>query len=206
MRLTFPIATIASISGVAFLSTSTSHQVAASVSISSQPSDASVSFKSLSTSHGNECLFVNAFEKQEIHADVGILSCAADEICVEDAKSSVGGRCMALTDLETSAKSQRELVACTFADGTAGVKCEGDRACKYVDESSIGCGSCIGDEACFKLKAGTTIGKNSCVAFWACREGGGSVGDNSCRGIHACQSASGNNEFSFLSSNREFPV
>ncbi|KAL7474773.1 hypothetical protein ACHAWX_000042, partial [Stephanocyclus meneghinianus] len=121
-----------SISGIALLSTSTSHQVAASVSISSQTSDASSSLTALSVAQGDECSFMNAFKEKESHADVGILKCGVYEICVEDANSSVGGRCMALTDYKT----------CTFANGTAGVQCEGYLASAfiYVDTSLIGCG------------------------------------------------------------------
>ena len=180
MHLTFPTATIASIHGVAFLSTSNSHQVAASISVSLQSSDANVSFKLLSKAHNNECLFVNAFKKQEIQADVGILKCGAHEICVEDFSSSLGGRCVVFANKETSLNSRRQLIACKFANNTDGVKCEGLYACDGVNETLIGCGSCIGDFACSGLKAGTTVSENSCVEDFACVSFGGSIGDNCC--------------------------
>ena len=202
MHFTFSTSTITSFSGAALLSTSTSHQVAASVSLSSQPLQASSSFKALSKAQGDECSFINAFKVQEILAATGILKCGAYEICVEDASSSVGGRCIALAQKETYVKAHRELVACTFTDGTAGVKCDGKYACNGANESLIGCGSCIGDEACFELKAGTTVGENSCIGGSACYKFEGSVGNNSCRDILACHSAVGKHAFVFLSSMR----
>ena len=47
-------------------------------------------------------------------------------------------------------------------------KCVGEGACDGVDQSKIGCGSCIGMEACVKLASDVTIGANSCVGERAC--------------------------------------
>ena len=49
-------------------------------------------------------------------------------------------------------------------------KCVGDYACyKGIDQSKIGCGSCIGYGACaHNLEPDVTIGANSCVGMGAC--------------------------------------
>jgi hypothetical protein len=126
--------------------------------------------------------------------DTGILSCAAYETCVEDEMSSAGGRCVALGDVNLTTESHRELVStpCTFSDGSAGFKCDGEMACpESVDQSLIGCGSCIGDYACQYLDGGTTVGENSCVGYQACYSLEGSVGDNSCQNSFSCARTKG---------------
>lgn len=35
-------------------------------------------------------------------------------------------------------------IACTYADGTPGHKCEGYEACYNVNVAAVGCGSCMG--------------------------------------------------------------
>ncbi|KAL3784657.1 hypothetical protein HJC23_012173 [Cyclotella cryptica] len=193
MRFTFPATIIASISrGPAFLATSSSHQVDASIDIAYVPSEVSVAS---SMTQGTECFFVDGFKVKETHIDTGILGCTSYESCVEDVNSSAGGRCVANRDFMMTVKSHRELydgTPCTFLDGTPGVKCSGDSvpACSAsVDRSNIGCGSCIGDYSCDNLAEGTTVGENSCVGLEACRYLEGTVGDNSCISYAACMTA-----------------
>ncbi|KAL7506395.1 hypothetical protein ACHAWX_000651, partial [Stephanocyclus meneghinianus] len=186
MRFNFHTPTIASLSGVALLTTSSHNQVDANVSISSPPLDASAPFMELSIKQGSECSFTNSFKTHVNHVDIGILSCGAYETCVEDAKSSLGGRCTTLIHKEVSVKAHRELVACTFSNGTAGTKCEGLYACSNVNENAVGCGSCIGNDSCNNLKVGSIIGENSCIGSSACYSLQGSVADNSCHGFLSC--------------------
>jgi hypothetical protein len=65
-------------------------------------------------------------------------------------------------------ESHRQLTACTFANGTNGLKCVGLDACTGADESKIGCGSCYGTKSCFEPIGNVTIGENSCHDNVAC--------------------------------------
>ena len=89
--------------------------------------------------------------------DVGILSCEIGELCAEDTTSSLGGRCVAVSSDTVALEPQREL--CN--------KCEGEGACRLVDQSKIGCGSCIGYGAC--AYARKNIGAGSCQGNEACQ-------------------------------------
>eukprot|EP00956_Cyclotella_meneghiniana_P016773 scaffold26765_cov64-Cyclotella_meneghiniana.AAC.3 len=78
--------------------------------------------------------------------DVGVLSCGTGEMCVEDSTSQFGGRCVAL---EETVAVQRELQC---------MKCSGFKACPVgVNQTNIGCGSCIGDWTCSDLPDNTML-------------------------------------------------
>ena len=105
--------------------------------------------------------------------DVGVLSCGAGEVCVEDSTSTMGGRCeihVSPDDEAAALEPQRERKLCE--------KCVGENACYGVDQSKIGCGSCIGVSACVadpEFPSDVTIGENSCVGKKACRFGSGEL-------------------------------
>lgn len=123
------------------------------------------------TARRNECSFIHGFDAAQVDSvDRGILGCDNGMICIQDETSSMGGRCVALGDsVVTSAHMHRELsTPCTFADNTAGTKCEGDDACLGANETNIGCGSCIGVKSCANWKGDVTIQENSCVGYKAC--------------------------------------
>ena len=63
-------------------------------------------------------------------------------------------------DEAAALKPQRDLELCE--------KCVGDNTCNAVDQSKIGCGSCIGTGACANLASDVVIGANSCHGNWAC--------------------------------------
>ncbi len=92
-----------------------------------------------SSSLGQECSFSTSYLKGT-GADTGILGCGEPEyVCVEDALSTLGGRCA------PAAEVHRKLF-----NTTCTVKCTGDRACNgSLDPSRIGNGSCCGYSACF---------------------------------------------------------
>lgn len=185
MRFSFPTTTIASISGAAYLASS-STGVAASVSLAYEKTG---SIRAVSTANkGAECSFVNGFKVQQ-RPDMGILACAPEETCVEDSSSSAGGRCVVLED-EFAIEAHRELAACTFANGTDGVKCQGVNACNGADTTKIGCGSCNGQKACNSWNKAFTVGEGSCVGASACygfySTADITIGSGSCVGKEAC--------------------
>jgi hypothetical protein len=141
--------------------------------------------------HGDECEFIDDTKTTASHhnpdmilkVDTGVLndsSCGNSGVCVEDASSSTGGRCI-VTDAWTVLNSQegrRQLQACQFVNGTSGTKCVGSYACSGItDLSKVGCGSCNGYQACmYSFAKGVntlytdkvTVGENSCNGSQAC--------------------------------------
>jgi phosphogluconate dehydratase len=109
-------------------------------------------------------------------ADVNHFQAAG--VCVKDASSSTGGRCIVTVagTFLNSQEGRRQLIACQFADGTSGTKCNGLNACaRITDLSKIGCGSCNGNEACWYYNfmgkpfyADVIVGENSCNGLQAC--------------------------------------
>lgn len=155
MHYIFPTTFITSISRAALLATLTSHDVTASIdSAIEQPPQAYLA------NLGAECSYVNAFKIAETHADTGILDCGSGEACIQDDSSSAGGRCIRVKDDEVALESHRYLLACSFANGTAGQKCVGNYSCYGVaDLRKIGCGSCHGEAACSQVHG--NVGENS---------------------------------------------
>eukprot|EP00804_Cyclotella_cryptica_P028877 CCRYP_008459-RB/>CCRYP_008459-RB protein AED:0.08 eAED:0.08 QI:254/0.8/0.83/1/0.6/0.5/6/1423/499 len=159
------------------------------------------------TAAGAECLFVNSFKVGSASAskthdarsnavDTGILSCPSLYTCVEDPSSSMGGRCVSLSghdgfgyeELYHDGQLHRSLVACTFANNTPGIKCEGTAACFGIDANDVLCGSCNGFRAC-KNAYYSTIGEVSCNGDNACSSATNvTVGEGSCIGQNACSS------------------
>jgi hypothetical protein len=193
MRFVFPSATIASISGAAYLASPSATGVAASVGVAyNEPNTGSL--RATAPSKGAECSFLNAFKNQAF-ADMGIL-CGVGETCVEDKTSFTGGRCVDLAKERIIAEKRRELApktTCTFKNGTSGIKCDGDylgfgdSACSGVDPDKIGCGSCIGMYACSGVTG--TVGEGSCVGDYSCVTSSRNqltVGDGSCVGDTSC--------------------
>lgn len=187
-----PSATIASLSGSAFLVTLSSNKVAASTTL---PSDhASTRTKRKST----ECLFEKGFKFDYIkfdynNADIGVLSCGYGSVCVEDNTSSIGGRCIKIKYVGDYVTSRRQLATdCQYVNGTFGRKCVGIDACYNADETKIGCGSCIGNYTCDSMSGDVTIGEHSCIGYAACysaSSGSGAsitIGDGSCHDNVAC--------------------
>ena len=121
------------------------------------------SVRTAAKKQGVECAFVDSVTVRK-SVDVGVLSCSAGKVCVEDSTSTMGGRCEILVSPDDEAAAlepQHERKLCE--------KCVGKWACDYVeDQSKIGCGSCIGIGACYKLESDVTIGENSCVGDYAC--------------------------------------
>jgi hypothetical protein len=200
MIMHFTAATIASISGaVALVSAS---QVVGSVGYAYSGSAADSSSGSIRgaviKSQGTECSFANGFKAQEHQTDMGILNCGTGLICVEDESSSKGGRCTTAVTGEV-AKHHRQLVACTYVNGTYGVKCEGPSACNGADTAKIGCGSCIGNNACSDWTGNITVGEGSCVGTEACRSmyttSSIVIGDGSCHDNVACKFIKGEHFF-----------
>lgn len=207
MRFTFPTTTIASVSGAAYLASSATTIAAANVGLAYQ----SGSIRAASKMRSTECSFANGFAVQRA-SDTGILECGMVETCVEDKTSSAGGRCVALED-EALVDSQRKLTtACTFKNGTAGVKCTNCDG--TVDLNKVGCGSCIGKfdlslfrppllfvltclnigkngkDACVSWSGDITVGEGSCVGPYACANMTATtsivIGDGSCHDNVAC--------------------
>lgn len=169
MRLLFPYATIASISGatliVAFTSTDP-QQVNSELGSSHKPSFFAESHHITSKVQEDECYFSAASKIQGAMADTGILSsCGAGWGCIEDVTSSLGGRCVLIGDAlgRIVQTHQRTLdggnpcyysnctggIPCNYDNGTAGIKCYGLGACDDVSPDIVGCGSCIGKFACY---------------------------------------------------------
>lgn len=94
---------------------------------------------------GEECTFVKSPRLRGYEVDAGILGCDDSEyICVEDDRSSLGGRCARI------AASRRELQ--TSNTPTCTSKCTGFQACEGLSASfianNIAEGSCCGFRAC----------------------------------------------------------
>lgn len=103
-----------------------------------------MSRRSHEKSVGDECI---KFEFGAAHADMSILGCGGQGLrCFDDDTSSTGGRCGLVDETSLKVQHHRELagIACTYANGTAGVKCNGAVACTGLDTSIVGCGSCNG--------------------------------------------------------------
>ena len=99
------------------------------------------------SSLGEECSFVPSSVRVD-QADIGILGCAEDFVCVEDDRSSLGGRCVSVDT------SHRNLDPC--------IKCSGTDACyglsqDFID-NKIADGSCCGSFACYYVNEGKTFG------------------------------------------------
>lgn len=136
--------------------------------------------------HGDECDLIDDTKTTTtvphhnpdmiLKADTGVLisSCGNSGVCVEDASSSTGGRCIVTIagTFSNSQEGRRQLVACTFADGTPGTKCNGSQACEGIDTSKVGCGSCNGYHACNFSSYSTTdkviVKEHSCNGADAC--------------------------------------
>ena len=198
MRLIFPTATVASISGAfALAATMSSSQVlAASASFAYDEEMRSGLVRPRSSkTQGSECALFGSSNKEGLRADTGILKCDGGLTCAADSSSSTGGKCTTTTvkDVQVAVKSERRLdsgIPCTFLNGTAGVKCSGVDACTKTDEAKIGCGSCIGEESCYWMGDTTIVGEGSCIGEEACysfnyREQA-TIGDNSCIGKLSC--------------------
>ena len=185
MRFSFSATTIASISGTAYLSTTASTGLAASVSYAY---DNTGSIRAAKKPKGTECSFVNGFKANQF-TDTGILGCSLGEICIEDQTSSAGGRCVkedAFVDVH------RHLETCTYSNGTSGTKCVGTSACdSSVDTDKVGCGSCIGNKACGSWTGDVTIGEGSCLGNEACYDMTAAspiaIADGSCHDNVACK-------------------
>jgi hypothetical protein len=95
-------------------------------------------------------------------------------------------------------------ISCFYSDGTPGVKCVGFNACvacgdyNYyygcytfinIDIDRIGCGGCIGSNACYGL-VDTDVGEQSCVGSRSCASANNvRIGSNSCDGSLSCYKA-----------------
>lgn len=144
-------------------------------------------------SRGAECSFLNGFKVQVTSPDIGILCNGVGETCVEDKTSSIGGRCVDLVKEKVIADNHRELVSnCQYKNGTIGIKCDKMYSCYNADPSKIGCGSCIGANACYGVTG--YVGEGSCVGANACYTASGNhlnVGDGSCVGREVCKGTNG---------------
>lgn len=150
------------------------------IEASSLPSDRTVSLQS-----GAECYIASSTKalEKDTDSDTGILSlCAKDEVCFKDDTSNLGGRCGVLRDEEVA--RERRLVECVMSDGSAGTKCVGTDACYGIDPDTVGCNSCVGEYAC-KNAAGP-IGEGSCNGGRTCGFAAGSIGKGSCNEIWSC--------------------
>ena len=160
--------------------------------------------ESTESKQGKECPFVDVTLTQldlVKAVDAGILRCGGNkEVCVEDASSSMGGRCaVVITNGGSSyAQGRRELLLstpCTLASGQPGSKCSGGYACGGgTDISKIACGSCNGYSACYKMGVGSTVGEDSCNGSYAtCSRTGVNtiIGAGSCNGQYACSFTGG---------------
>eukprot|EP00804_Cyclotella_cryptica_P018215 CCRYP_005958-RA/>CCRYP_005958-RA protein AED:0.44 eAED:0.44 QI:287/1/1/1/0.91/0.92/13/81/362 len=133
---------------------------------------------------GEECSFVNSFQRQEVEADIGILKCSSpNHVCIQDWSSSLGGRCTLSMTYNNSTREiwteKRELQTC--------IKCQGDKACDNLSPTfianNIGCGSCNGASACADVSASSIIGERSCNGNKACiLLVDAKIGNNSCTG------------------------
>ena len=154
MNLTIATAFIAASTTTSATSVSTS-AVAASIL---EHENIKGSFRTASAKkQGVECTLANTADVHSPDADLGDLSsCNVGEVCVKDSTSKIGGRCelvVSANNEAAAAEPRRELCE----------KCTGTSACKGVDQSKIGCGSCQGYQACSGLASGVTIGEQSCL-------------------------------------------
>ena len=164
MKLTIATAFIAASTSVPSISTS---GVAASIL---EHENSKGSIQKAAKKQNVECAFVDSVGVRKSGADVGLLSCGAGKVCVEDSTSTMGGRCEVLVSADDAAAAlepQRERELCE--------KCVGSGACIGVDQSTIGCGACMGFDACRRLAFGVTIGDNSCVGDYACYNADGEL-------------------------------
>ena len=95
---------------------------------------------------GEECSFVSSSLRVD-QADIGILSCAEDFVCVEDDRSSLGGRCVSADTMQ-----HRKLNTCTKCQNNG---CPG-LSQDFID-NKIGAGSCCENNACNGIDEGKTI-------------------------------------------------
>ena len=92
----------------------------------------------------------SALVKEECHpgtnqgyVDISNNGCQiSTHYCVEDSSSSLGGTCVHIDwDVNDSyASSGYEGIPCHFTNGTAGIKCQGYKACDGSNENNIKCG------------------------------------------------------------------
>jgi hypothetical protein len=207
-----PASLAASILGTAALIVPTNSQLTADIKASTEPASASTGSVRGATVKGPECSLVDSLEAQleaetaDADSDVGILGCDEAKVCLENATSSLGGRCFDFKDEElaneydelTAVDSRhRELannpIVCNYADGTEGVKCSGDWACHGINPDNVQCGSCIGTRACISGGGRTlNVAEKSCVGYNACRATFDSttvtIGTWSCIGDSSCKS------------------
>jgi hypothetical protein len=85
-------------------------------------------------------------------------------------------------------QGQDDGIRCTYLDGTTGVKCVGENACKNVVIADIPCGSCLGVRSCYGLTG--TVGEDSCAGLRACYKAKDmTIGKESCTDYRACYEA-----------------
>ncbi len=90
-----------------------------------------------------------------------------DEIAIEDKDDKKNQKADAGVLI---LQGQDDGTRCTYLDGTTGVKCVGENACKNVVIADIPCGSCLGRRSCYGLTGTTTVGEDSCTGYYACYE------------------------------------
>jgi hypothetical protein len=212
---TFPASLAASILGTTALIVPTNSQLTADIKASTEPASASTGSVRGATVKGPECSLVDSLEAQleaetaDADSDVGILGCDEGKVCLEDAASSLGGRCFDFKDEElaneydelTAVDSRhRELlnfdapddpIPCFYANGTEGVKCSGIGACYKMNTENIQCGSCNGFFACYSEGGRTLyVGEKSCIGDQACFAWASTktvtIGTESCVGTGVC--------------------
>ena len=217
MRIAIPTTSFAAITGAIFADTVvSSQQIIAAVG--STYDHAAPENVVLESTQGKECAFDDTLTHLYMtKVDAGILRCGGkNEVCAKDTSSSMGGRCVVAiaddgysytegrrqlaiaspttrkpTATPTTRPTTRKPTAapnCNFLNGTSGKKCVGDYACEYTDMSKIGCGSCNGPAACYKMGVGSTVAEGSCIGVNACYKTGNKtiVGVGSCIGDSAC--------------------
>jgi hypothetical protein len=147
-----------------------------------------------------ECSFVASFNLHGVGVatDTGILCSDHEQVCVEDATSSLGGRCASVT---SDASRKLKGTTCT-------TKCTPASACEGLTQTfistKIGDGSCCGEKACVGLSGGcfdilfdtdfyrhliaslladSTVGPKSCVGYKNCYYATNvTIGSKSCNG------------------------
>jgi hypothetical protein len=102
---------------------------------------------------GEECVPSTS----EGYVDVGVLNPCKNSghVCMKDPSSFLGGTCVGINggsyssfrNLEQDGVVNRRLTACTYQNGTFGLKCSARSACRGLSEAfiknNIGCGSCV---------------------------------------------------------------
>lgn len=179
VHFTVPVAVTSPLNGALLVATCF-YQVAASALVSHET-------KQLER---RECTFHSASSSKEAKPDIGILKCKSNEMCIEDEESSTGGRCVAMEHDQEEVTSPTS-TQCTFSNGTIGMKCEGYNACLRIDESHVGCGSCLGDLSCYygpySVEENSCVGKSACFYVGAGDPGRVTVGSFSCHGTDSCR-------------------